>query len=46
MERFRDGREAVKDDEGRERPTSSKNVEMLILLEAWLKKMEDCQFVR
>ena len=27
MERFRDGREAVEDDEGRGRPTTSKNVE-------------------
>ena len=25
IERFRDGREAVEDDEGRERPTTSKN---------------------
>ena len=32
IERFRDGREAVEDDEGRGRPTTSKTVKKLILL--------------
>ena len=30
IERFRDGREAVEDDEGHERPTTSKNNEKII----------------
>ena len=43
MEQFRNGREAVEDDEDRGRPTTPKNVDFL---GAWLKKMEDCQFLR
>ena len=41
IERFRDGREAVEDDEGRGRPTTSKNNEKIDLLGTQSKKMDD-----
>ena len=41
IKRFRDGREVVEDDEGREDQQPQKTMKKLILLETYSKKMDD-----
>ena len=46
IERFQDDREAVEDDEGRGRPTTSKNNKKIDFVRNLVKKMDNGRFIR